>query len=143
MGARGMSTGDAVRANTASLATTPKRKRWSPIATSGPREPTPSEAVFEGVNESSDWPRNRLLLALPTRSLKRLMPELRHVRCQREQILIDADGSLDHVYFPDNGVVSVLAAYADGNVIEMATIGREGCTGVQAVFGLKNSSAQF
>ena len=138
-----MSTGDAVRANTASLATTPKRKRWSPIATSGPREPTPSEAVFEGVNESSDWPRNRLLLALPTRSLKRLMPELRHVRCQREQILIDADGSLDHVYFPDNGVVSVLAAYADGNVIEMATIGREGCTGVQAVFGLKNSSAQF
>lgn len=27
--------------------------------------------------------------------------------------------------------------------IEMATIGREGCTGVQAVFGAKNSSARF
>jgi CRP-like cAMP-binding protein len=73
----------------------------------------------------------------------RLMPELEHIRCQREQVLMDADSSLDHVYFPDNGVVSVLAVYADGNVIEMATIGREGCTGVQAVFGAKNSSAQL
>lgn len=71
------------------------------------------------------------------------MPELEQIRCQREQVLIDADSSLDHVYFPDSGVVSVLAVYADGTVIEMATIGREGCTGVQAVFGVKSSSAQF
>jgi CRP-like cAMP-binding protein len=39
--------------------------------------------------------------------------------------------------------VSVVAVYADGSIIEMATIGKEGCTGVQAVFGAKNSSAQF
>jgi hypothetical protein len=26
--------------------------------------------------------------------------------------------------------LSVVAVYADGNIIEMATIGREGCTGV-------------
>jgi len=91
----------------------------------------------------SNWPRNRLLLALAPRNLKRLMPELEHIRCQREQVLMDADSSLDHVFFPDSGVVSVLAVYANGNIIEMATIGREGCTGVQAVFGAKNSSAQF
>ena len=53
---------------------------------------------------------------------------------------MDADSSLDHVYFPDSGVVSVVAVYADGSIIEMATIGREGCTGVNAVFGAKNSS---
>ena len=100
-------------------------------------------ARFTGMNDSSSWPRNRLLLALPTRNLKRLMPELEHIRCQREQILMDADSSLDHVFFPDSGVVSVLAVYADGNVIEMATIGREGCTNVQAVFGAKTSSVQL
>ena len=83
---------------------------------------------------SSNWPRNRLLLALPSRDLKRLMPELEHIRCRREQILMDADSSLDHVFFPDNGVVSVVAVYANGSVIEMATIGREGCTGMQAFF---------
>ena len=91
----------------------------------------------------SNWPQNRLLLALPPRNLKRLMPELEHFRCRREQVLMDADSSLDHVYFPDSGVVSLLAVYADGSIIEMATIGREGCTGVQAVFDAKNSSAQL
>ena len=95
------------------------------------------------MNGSSNWPRNRLLLALPTRNLKRLMPELEHIRCQREQVLMDADSSLDHVFFPDSGVVSVLAVYSDGSIIEMATIGREGCTVVQAVFAVKSSSVQL
>ena len=95
------------------------------------------------MNGSSTWPRNRLLLALPARNLKRLMPDFEHIRCQRELVLMDADSSLGHVFFPDSGVVSVLAVYADGNIIEMATIGREGCTGVQAVFGAKSSSVQL
>jgi len=95
------------------------------------------------MNGSSNWPRNRLLLALPSRNLKQLMPELERIPCQRGQVLMDADSSLDHVFFPDNGVVSVVAVYADGSIIEMATIGREGCTGVQAVFGAKNSSIRL
>jgi CRP-like cAMP-binding protein len=95
------------------------------------------------MNAVPDWPRNRLLLALPSRNLKRLMPELEHIRCQREQVLMDADSSLDHVFFPDSGVVSVVAVYADGSVIEMATIGREGCTGMQAFFGAKTSSVRL
>ncbi len=95
------------------------------------------------MDASSDWPRNRLLLALPARNLKRLMPELEQIRCQRAQVLMDADSSLDHVFFPDSGVVSVVAVYADGSVIEMATIGREGCTGGQAILGAKRSSVQI
>src|ERR1700738_839866 len=92
------------------------------------------------MSAPSNWPRNRLLLALPTRNLKRLMPELEHIRCPRALVLMNADSSLDHVFFPDSGVVSVLAVYADGNIIEMATIGREGCTGMQAFFGAQTSS---
>jgi CRP-like cAMP-binding protein len=95
------------------------------------------------MNTLSNWPRNRLLLALPSRNLKRLMPELEHIRCQSEQVLMDADSSIDHVYFPDSGVVSVVAVYADGSVIEMATIGREGCTGMQAFFGARISSVRL
>ena len=99
--------------------------------------------IDEGMSASSNWPRNRLLLALPPRDLKQLIPQLEHVPCQREQVLVDADNPLDYVYFPDSGVVSVLAVYADGSVIEMATIGREGFTGVQAALGAKTSSARF
>src|SRR5258705_5156452 len=95
------------------------------------------------MGDLSNWPRNRLLLALPSSNLKRLMPELKHIRCEREQVLVDADSPLDHVFFPDSGVVSVVAVYADGNTIEMATIGREGCTALQAVFGAKSSSARL
>jgi hypothetical protein len=56
---------------------------------------------------------------------------------------MDVDSSLDHVFFPDSGVVSVVAVYADGSVIEMATIGREGCTGMQAFFGAKSSAVRL
>jgi len=83
------------------------------------------------------------LLALPAANLKQLLPELEYIRCQREQVLMDADSALDHVFFPNSGVVSAVAVYADGSIIEMATIGREGCTAVQAVFGAKSSSARF
>ena len=44
---------------------------------------------------------------------------------------MNADSPLDNVFFPDSGVVSVVAVYADGSVIEMATIGREGCSDMQ------------
>src|SRR3979490_2051442 len=93
--------------------------------------------------DPATWPQNRLLLALPSRDLKQLLPQLTRIPCRREQVLTDADSSLDHVYFPDSGVVSVVAVYSAGSIIEMATIGREGCTGVQAVFGAKTSSARF
>ena len=91
----------------------------------------------------SNWPRNRLLLALPARNLKQLLPELEHIRCQSEQVLLDADSSLDHVFFPYSGVVSGGAVYLKKSVIEAATIGRGGCSGVQAMFGAKISSARL
>jgi CRP-like cAMP-binding protein len=91
------------------------------------------------MNARTNWPRNRLLLALPSAELTRLMPALERVSCKREQVLIDVDSPLDHVFFPDSGVVSAVAVYSDGRVIEMATIGREGCTGMQAAIGAESS----
>jgi CRP-like cAMP-binding protein len=90
-----------------------------------------------------DWPRNRLLLALPARNLKRLVPQLERIPCRSGQILLDADSSLDDVLFPDMCVVSVVTVYSDGSTIEMATVGREGCTGFQALFGAEESSVRF
>jgi CRP-like cAMP-binding protein len=95
------------------------------------------------MRASSNLSRNRLLLALPASTLKRLMPEIEHISCDRDQVLIDADSPLDHVFFPESGVVSVVAVYADGSIIEMATIGREGCTSVQAILGAKSSSVRL
>jgi CRP-like cAMP-binding protein len=99
--------------------------------------------LLTGMTSASNWPLNRLLLALPPDNLKRLLRELEQVRCQRGDVLIDADSSLDYVFFPDSGVISVVAVYANGDIIEMATIGREGCSGLQAIFGARSSSVRF
>ena len=40
-------------------------------------------------------------------------------------------------------VISVVAVYANGDIIEMATIGREGCSGLQAAFRAKTSSVRL
>jgi hypothetical protein len=81
------------------------------------------------MNGSSNWPRNRLLLAMPSRDLKRIMPELEHIRCQRAEVLMDVDSSLDHVFFPDIGVISVVAVYADRGVREAVGIRRGAISG--------------
>src|ERR1700677_1547158 len=106
-------------------------------------EPTRTASGCNGMNELSNWPRNRLLRALPSGNLKRITPELEQIRCRSGQILVDADSSLDDIYFPDSGVVSIVAVFGDGKIIEMATIGREGCTGFQAAFGAKKSSVRL
>jgi CRP-like cAMP-binding protein len=95
------------------------------------------------MKTDANWPQNRLLLALPADNLQQLMPSLQRIDCRREQILVDADASLDHIYFPDSGVISVVAVYANGDIIEMATIGREGCSGLQAAFRAKTSSVRL
>jgi CRP-like cAMP-binding protein len=107
------------------------------------RELGAAKLDLEPMETASNSIRNRLLLALPPRVLKRLLPELEHIRCDRDQVLLDAESSLDHIFFPNSGVVSVVAVYSDGEIIEMATVGREGCTGVQAALGAKSSSVRL
>src|SRR5579862_1041894 len=95
------------------------------------------------MNVPSNWPRNRLLLALPSPDLGLIIPELERIGCAREEVLMDVDSPLDHIFFPDSGVVSVVAVYGDGRIIEMATVGREGCTSVQAIVGATTSSVRL
>src|ERR1700737_5173934 len=47
------------------------------------------------------------------------------------------------MYSSPTSVSSAVAVYAAGSIIEMATIGREGCTAVQAVFGAESSSVRL
>ena len=95
------------------------------------------------MTHPTDKPNNRLLRALPAADLRRLQPHLKPAQFKREQVLVDADGPLDEIYFPDSGVISIVAVYPDGSIIEMATIGREGCTGLQAVLGSDRSSVRL
>jgi CRP-like cAMP-binding protein len=80
------------------------------------------------------WPpRNKLLAALPEPELERLKDKLEHVRIIRQRVL--AHARLDHVYFVEEGLISVLAQIDDRRAMEVWLIGREGVMGIPVILG--------
>jgi CRP-like cAMP-binding protein len=87
-------------------------------------------------------PRNRLLLALSDNELVRLEAQLERVTLELKQVLFDVDQPIAYVYFPENGVVSVVSVMADGTAVETATVGHEGMVGLPLFHGSDRTSAQ-
>ena len=80
-------------------------------------------------------PRNNLLAALPPSDYKRILPSLAPVALTFKKILHKQGGKIDTVYFPEDGVCSVVNTMADGRTVEVATIGNEGMVGMTVFFG--------
>jgi CRP-like cAMP-binding protein len=53
--------------------------------------------------------------------------------------LLESGEEFDQVYFPHNGMISLLVVLNDGKSIETATMGREGVVGAMAGLGLYKS----
>lgn len=80
-------------------------------------------------------PKNQILARLPVADQKRLLPHLQAVSLPLKQRLYKAGELIDYAYFPIRGMLSAMTIMEDGNAIEVATIGREGCTGLMAALG--------
>ncbi len=76
---------------------------------------------------------NRLLAALSPRAFARVSPFLDVVPMTLKTVLHKPGEPVEHVYFPGGGFCSVLTLMADGTMVEVATIGREGLVGLSAV----------
>src|SRR5580704_14647338 len=86
--------------------------------------------------------KNRLLAAMPPAELERYFSELRPVSLPQREVLYEPGTPLAHVYFVEEGVVSILTRMADGTTIEVGMIGKEGAVGTAALLGGKLSSQQ-
>jgi CRP-like cAMP-binding protein len=75
---------------------------------------------------------NQLLGALETSSRERLHDSFKPVRLKLKTVVCDAGGRLEHAYFPEGGVLSLLTVMENGSAIETANIGREGAFGLFA-----------
>jgi CRP-like cAMP-binding protein len=75
---------------------------------------------------------NRILAALPPAEFRRLAPHLTTVPVRTKQILYKQGERVEHVYFPNGGVISITAVLPDGITVEAATVGDEGMLGVEA-----------
>lgn len=78
---------------------------------------------------------NRLLAALPPDDYGLLAPHLTHVDLERGRLLYEPGDRIDVVYFPHDGVISLLTLMENGAAIESATIGLEGAVGLNAAVG--------
>ena len=77
---------------------------------------------------------NWLLAALPLTDYERLLPRLDLVDLELGHRVYES-GGLQHVYFPVEGIVSLLYVTHGGNSAELAVVGREGMIGVSLFMG--------
>lgn len=78
---------------------------------------------------------NKLLARLPAADYQRLLPELETIPLPFRYILQKPGEAVRRVYFPGGGVCSITSVMADGQMVEMATVGNEGLVGITACFG--------
>jgi CRP-like cAMP-binding protein len=79
--------------------------------------------------------RNRILGALPHEEFARLQPYVEKVNLEKGQILYLPEDNIEHIYFPENGLLSLLFTTENGSTIEVASVGREGAVGIPAILG--------
>jgi CRP-like cAMP-binding protein len=82
--------------------------------------------------------RNRLLATLTPDDFDLLQPHLEPISLELRQWLIEAGGPIQHVFFPEHGIVSILADTSQGR-IEVGLIGPEGMAGLPVVLGIERS----
>ncbi len=84
---------------------------------------------------SPDVADNRLLAALPTAELTRLLPHFVQVDYPTGTVLHPPDTEIEHVYFPVRGVASVVGLGTEGEAVDTAMIGAEGMVGLPVFLG--------
>jgi CRP-like cAMP-binding protein len=82
---------------------------------------------------------NTLLSSLSDADYKQLEPLLATVSLRESAVLAETGGTIEHVYFPHSGIISLVVETPGGELIETAMIGRDGVWGAACAFDGKVS----
>lgn len=85
-------------------------------------------------------PANRLLAALPAKEYKRLLPKLEEVSLPFTETIYEPNDIIRYVYFPNSGIVSLLAAVGERSQLEVGIVGNEGIIGLPVFLGVETSN---
>jgi CRP-like cAMP-binding protein len=85
---------------------------------------------------------NRLLASLVPADFALLAPHLKEVSPKQGVFLQEAGDPIEQVYFPQSGMISLLAVMEAGNAVETATIGREGAVGAMSGLGARTATGR-
>ncbi len=78
---------------------------------------------------------NQLLSALSKEEYERLLPNLESVSLPLKQIIYAPNQIIEYVYFPTNGIISLVNVTENGGIVEAATVGNEGMVGIPLLLG--------
>ena len=78
---------------------------------------------------------NTLLGAMPEAEFGRIGPQLEPVDLPRGAVLEEEHQEIRHVYFPTEGVASIVALGENGESVDTTMVGREGMTGLAVFLG--------
>jgi CRP-like cAMP-binding protein len=81
--------------------------------------------------------KNRILAALPRREYEQLLPDLEELPLPLGLSLYKSGDFIEYVYFPTEGVVSLITHMKSGVVIEVGLIGWDGMVGIPVLLGDK------
>src|ERR687883_383937 len=76
---------------------------------------------------------NRILSALPSHEFARIQPQLGIVHLEKGKIVYLSGDLIQYVYFPVNGLLSLLSATETGATVEVAMVGNEGAVGLPVI----------
>ena len=86
---------------------------------------------------------NGLLQALKPADLKVLSADLRTVALEFKESLHEPGDPTPFVYFPNDGVVSLLTVLENGMAVELGHVGREGMVDISVFLGLEASESRI
>jgi PAS domain S-box-containing protein len=79
---------------------------------------------------------NSLLAALPRKDYRRLLAGLEPVTLNYGDVLYEPGESIQHVYFPNDSLVSLLTTIEGHQALEVGLVGREGMVGLSLALGI-------
>lgn len=80
-------------------------------------------------------PPNHLLQALPAPEFDALNPHLKTIELVRETVLVEAGSPPVQIYLPHSGAIAMTVGLPEGQVVQVAMIGRDGAVGAWAGLG--------
>lgn len=87
------------------------------------------------ISESVVVPINKLLAALPEDDYQRLVPHLEKVSLTKGQVIYEVGEPIEKVYFPTQGIISLVSITENGATSEIGLIGYEGMVGLPVFLG--------
>ena len=93
----------------------------------------------ERTNQDGRPVANKILLAIPDAEFHAIRPHLEYIVFPRHHTLHEPNEKPHFVYFPNDGLLSLVVVTENGKTVEAGIVGKEGIVGLASAVGLTKS----